>query len=104
MLGLNPADGPLILLLLSYNWSSRDDDKDVETAARKLIADIDKKTKEMGVWNRFKYLNYAAAWQEQDVFEGYGEENLAFLRDVGERYDKVGLWRERCPGGFKVFR
>jgi hypothetical protein len=37
----------------------------------KLIDDIDKKTREMGGWNRFKYLNYAAWRQEQDVFEGY---------------------------------
>ena len=58
----------------------------------------------MGGWNRFKYLNYAAQWQEQDVFGGYGEENLAFLREVVERYDAGGLWRGRCPGGFKVFR
>jgi hypothetical protein len=55
----------------------------------------------MGGWNRFKYLNYAAAWQ--DPFAGYGEEKLAFLREVAERYDAVGLWREKCPGGFKVF-
>jgi hypothetical protein len=104
VLGLNPADGPLILLLLSYNWQNKSDDEEVETAAKKLIADVDEKTREMDGWNKFKYLNYAAGWQEHDVFGGYGEGNLDFLRQVAERYDAGGLWRKRCPGGFKVFR
>jgi hypothetical protein len=104
VLGLTPAsDGPLILLLLSYNWINEVDDKEVEAAAKKLIVDVDAKTREIGGWNRFKYLNYAAPWQEQDVFAGYGEENLQFLRKVRERYDPMGMWRERCPGGFKAF-
>jgi hypothetical protein len=102
VLGLNPDDGPLILLLLSYNWLNKSDDEEVEAAAKKLVGDVDALTRSRGCYNRFKYLNYAAGWQ--GVFAGYGEENLRFLREVSLKYDEVGLFREKCPGGFKVFQ
>jgi hypothetical protein len=35
---------------------------------------------------------------------GMGRRIWGFLREVREKYDAEGLWKEKCPEGFKVFR
>jgi len=102
VLGLSPTDGPMILILVSYNYANKEDDEVVTTAAQKLISDIDEATKLKGCWSKFKYLNYAASWQ--DPIAGYGTENVAFLQDVARKYDPEGIFQTKCPGGFKVFK
>ena len=99
-LGLDPSDGPLTLMLLSYSWSDAADDELIGTIARKLIADIDAATQKAGAYNRYKYLNYAASWQ--NPLSGYGEENLRNLQSASKRYDASQLFQRNCPGGFKV--
>lgn len=46
-------------------------------------------------------MNYASAGQP--VIEGYGEENVRFLREVSRKYDPKGVFQRRVPGGFKLF-
>ena len=99
-LGLNPADGPLTLMLLSYSWSKPSDDQTIDKIAQKLLADIDAATKKAGAFNRYRYLNYAASWQ--DPLSGYGEDSLQRLQSVSKKYDPVQLFQRNCPGGFKV--
>lgn len=48
------------------------------------------------------YGNYADA--SQDVVGSYGEENVAFMREVSAKYDATGVFQRRVPGGFKVSR
>ena len=100
-LGLNPSDGPLVLFLLSYTWSLSSDDATMEAAAKNLIGQIDSAAQNAGLYSRFKYLNYAAAWQ--DVFDGYGAANKANLQAASKKYDPSGLFQTGSPGGFKVF-
>ena len=102
VLGLNPEDGPLVLVLISYNWAREEHCEEVTAMAQKLIKDIDEATKAKGCYNRFKYLNYAANWQMDDVMEGYGEDNVLFLEEVRMKYDPNGLFQKKCPGGFKI--
>lgn len=100
-LGLDPSDGPLTLFLLSYNWANADDDDAVDAAAQKLLADIDAASQNAGAYNKYKYLNYAASWQ--NPIAGYGQGNQQKLQAVSKRYDPIGLFQNSCPGGFKVF-
>jgi len=58
-------------------------------------------SREEGLAN-FVYLNYADA--SQDPLGSYGQENLAFMKDVARQYDPHGFWQHRVPGGFKVAR
>ena len=44
----------------------------------------------MGLWHRFKYANYAHA--NQDVWGGYGEENVARLKKVQREVDPTGVF------------
>lgn len=99
-LGITPADGNHVLVLLSYTWKNRTDDDRLYAAAQKLFADIDAASATAGVSSPFKYLNYAAAWQ--DPLAGYGTANLDRLKKVAETYDPNGVFQKQCPGGFKL--
>lgn len=48
----------------------------------------------------FAYLNYAD--KTQDPISTYGEENIAFLRNVSAKYDPNQILQTRLPGGFKI--
>lgn len=52
--------------------------------------------------SNFIYLNYASP--SQNPLGSYGETNVAFMKDVAKRYDPMGFWQVRVPGGFKVGR
>lgn len=56
--------------------------------------------KEMGLWHRFIYQNYATI--QQDVFEGYGPENRARLSQIKQKYDPTGVFTKLQPGYFKI--
>jgi hypothetical protein len=99
-LGLSPTAGPQTLFLLSYNWASPSDDATVIAAAQALIAAVDNATTAAGHFVPFKYLNYAASWQ--NPIAGYGTASVARLHAVSHKYDPHGLFQTACPGGFKV--
>jgi hypothetical protein len=91
-LGLTPADGPLVILSIAWMWSNAADDAVMNAAAHKFIGEAEHLAKEMGVWHRFKYANYAEAGQ--DVWGGYGEENLKRLKRVQRHLDPDGVFDE----------
>lgn len=99
-LGLDPEDGPLVLCLVTASWSNSADDDRVNGVGKKLIADVDAASKAAGVFHSFKYLNYAAKWQ--DPINGYGPENVANLRAVSRKYDQFKIFQKAVPGGFKL--
>lgn len=101
-LGLHPSDGPHVLVLLAYTWTKKSDDETMTAAAQKLIHDIDAAAQRAGLYSPFRYLNYAAGWQ--DPIAGYGEESVRRLRAVSRRYDPREVFQRLCPGGFKVFK
>ena len=100
-LGLDPSSGPLVLCVVSAAWSLASDDARIIAATKDLFARIDKASIAAGLFDRFKYLNYAASWQ--DPISGYGPVNKARLRAVSRKYDPAGLFQEGVPGGFKLF-
>ena len=100
-LGLDPSAGPLVLCVVSVSWSLASDDARIIAATKDLFAKIDKAATAAGLFNRFKYLNYATSWQ--DPIGGYGPENKARLRAVSRKYDPAGLFQKAVPGGFKLF-
>ena len=100
-MGLDPSDGPLVLCLLSVSWLAEADDNLITKTAKKLFDGIDKRADEEGLAVRWKYLNYAAKWQ--DVIGGYGEVNRGKLQEASRKYDPHGLFQKGVPGGYKVF-
>ena len=59
------------------------------------------KAEESEVGHRFLYQNYAA--EEQEVLEGYGEDNLKRLRRIGEEWEPEIVWQRFQPGYFKLW-
>ncbi|MCJ1436396.1 hypothetical protein MMC27_005775 [Xylographa pallens] len=101
-LGLDAAsDGPLILLLLTAKWTDAADDNHMHTAVKDTLEAIDLAAKAANTYHRFRYLNYAAGWQ--DPIEGYGGTNRARLQETSRKYDPEGIFQHACPGGFKLF-
>ena len=88
------------MISTSISWSSAADDARILAASRNFISRANATAYAQGLGNRFLYQNYAG--QEQDVFAGYGHENLARLREVGRKYDPSGVWQKLQPGYFKL--
>ncbi|KAI1171389.1 hypothetical protein F4777DRAFT_593836 [Nemania sp. FL0916] len=101
VLGLDDAEGGLVVLGLAVGWLDPADDALVTQVAQKIIAEIDTQAKNLGESFEFKYLNYAAQWQ--DVIAGYGADNVAKLKKVSRRYDPHAVFQRNVPGGYKIF-
>jgi hypothetical protein len=56
--------------------------------------------KEMKLYHRFIYQNYAGAGR--DVFSGYGPENHERLKRIQQKYDPEGVFARLQPGYFKL--
>lgn len=59
-------------------------------------------TKQAGTAVDLIYLNYAEL--SQDPLGSYGAENVAFMKEVAEKYDPEEFFQQRVPGGFKLAR
>ncbi|CAK4034341.1 FAD-binding domain-containing [Lecanosticta acicola] len=100
-LGISPDQGPLLLVDITVQWSDAGKDDAVLGAARNAINRSVARAKEIGAYHPYIYQNYAA--QEQEVFEGYGEENLEQLRQISKRWDPEGVFQVLQPGYFKLW-
>ena len=96
-LGLKPSDGTLVILSIAWSWKNAADDTVVFAAYHKFFERAEAAAKEMGLWHRYKYANYAEA--SQDVWAGYGEESLERLRKVQREVDPKGVFVKGGLGG-----
>lgn len=94
------TDKDLILAQISTSWKRQEDDETVYELASNILGKIEARAKERGLFNLYKYLNYAQ--ERQDPISGYGGENVAMLRRVSAKYDPHGLFQKACVGGFKL--
>ena len=101
VLGLGPKDTNLVNVLYSAFWSKAEDDELISSEYERLTNTGVKLAKQMGVYSKYVYLNYAEKFQ--DPFAGYGAEEIAFLRAVSKKYDPTGFWQRVMPGGFKLW-
>lgn len=56
--------------------------------------------KKQGLDHPYLYQNYAS--KEQDVFASYGEDNLARLKSIRDKYDPTHVYQKLQPGYFKL--
>ena len=100
-LGLHEnTNEPHVIVIFPVIWDEGRDDEIVKTTIRRAIEQIDAFAEAHGTGHRYKYLNYCGEWQKP--FEGYGEENWRFLKEVSRVYDSDGLFQRGCVGGFKL--
>lgn len=81
--------------MLSTAWSDATDDAAVNTMTANAIRRIESAAQELGVANRYKYINYASAQQASEVFPGYGEENFQRLKEIQKAVDPRGIFTSK---------
>ncbi|KAF4613389.1 hypothetical protein G7Y89_g15499 [Cudoniella acicularis] len=99
-LGLLDTHEPLVIVSFTANWAEERDDEFVKMITRRTIEEINTFATANGTDHRYRYFNYCSEWQRP--FDGYGEENLAFLREVSGKFDPEGFFQRGCTGGFKL--
>lgn len=100
--GLNPRDGPLVVVELCMTWHAARDDDFVLTTGIKFLEDIVVLAQQMGLAHPFIFPNYA--WPTEAVIASYGQERLQFLKKVATRWDPEGFFQQQFTGGFKIDR
>jgi hypothetical protein len=100
-LGLNKRKNKaLTILMISATWTNKDDDGLVEDAMKTLVKNMTEATLRLGALDRYRYLNYAAPWQ--NAIGSYGRENVKKLRRIQAKYDPEDIFTDWVPGGFKI--
>jgi hypothetical protein len=100
-LGLSPADGPLVSVLLLTYWQNESDDTTVLGTMRGALEKIKAESVARNTAVDYIFMNYASGFQ--DPIGSYGAENKKKLQDVSRKYDPAGLFQKGVPGGFKLF-
>ncbi|KAG4030442.1 hypothetical protein MFRU_012g01760 [Monilinia fructicola] len=100
-LGITTEHGPLILINISIQWASIDDDSRIMAFAETCIARATALATQRNLWHPWLYQNYAA--RQQDVFPGYGRENHRRLIAISQTYDPDGVFVRLQPGYFKIY-
>jgi len=85
---------------LSITWNNAAKDALVNRVAENLIDAIKQATKAAMISNRYKYLKYAASFQ--DPIRRYSNESVAEMRRVSGKYNPKGFFQTAVPGGFKL--
>jgi hypothetical protein len=99
-LGLNPADGNLLLLNLSFMWDNAADDAAVQAALGAITSKSIAYAKQTNVYHPYLYMNYAS--QFQAVIPSYGTTNYQRLQQISEKYDPFRIFQRLEPGYFKL--
>lgn len=102
VLGLKEEDGPLVIWHIPWAWREAKDDTLMLEVAQDLFEKSEAAAKDMGLWHPYKYINYAAEWEP--VFEGYGEENHKWLKEMQRKIDPEQIFTlgGLASGGFKL--
>lgn len=99
-LGLKQSDGPLMLIQVAAQWSDSALDDLMEMSSEGVIGKINDLAKSRGLSHGFVYANYAG--NSQSVFESYGADNHAKLKQVAIKWDPEGILRKLWRGYFKL--
>lgn len=79
-LGLDPSEGPLLLLNLSFMWANAADDDAIMAVLGSITAKSITEAKSRGLYHEYLYINYAS--QYQDVVQSHGAANHERLQPL----------------------
>lgn len=84
------GEGPLTIMQTSWMWKNKEDDAINYQANTDLFNKITKIAEDAGKLVPYIYQNYA--WEDQDVFAGYGKKNQDRLKAIQRKYDPEGVF------------
>lgn len=99
-LGLNPSQGPLLLLNPTPAWTNAADDDRVYKFVDTLLKRADAEARKRGLASQYIYMNYASKFQ--DPIASYGSSSNARLQDIAKKYDPKAVFQKLQPGYFKL--
>lgn len=101
---VDEQDGPLWLFGFAANWDNAEDDEFMSGLMQQTLKDVEAAAKKHGVYHPYKYFNYAAPWQAEDVWSGYKDGELKRLRRLQREYDpdQVFVTGGLNDGSFKL--
>ena len=99
-LGLDPTQGPLLLINPAPAWTHAADDARVNNFVATFFKRTAAEAEKRGLASRYMYMNYASKYQ--DVIASYGTANKASLLRIANKYDPKKVFQERQPGYFKL--
>ncbi|KEP45702.1 6-hydroxy-D-nicotine oxidase [Rhizoctonia solani 123E] len=100
VLGLEPAEDPLMVVTYQFTWKRPEDDKKAYAAINQLVTTSTKLAKSQNRLERYMYLNYAGS--DQKVIESYGPAQVDYMRKVRAKYDPDRVFEKLSRGGFKI--
>jgi len=100
VLGLDPSEGPLVVLTLTIQYTDKGSDALIASTSRGLFQKIEALAAKSGGLNPWFALNYADV--TQDVIASYGAANAQKLKAASASFDPFGFFQKVQPGGFKV--
>ncbi|KAI4117547.1 MAG: hypothetical protein LQ345_002248 [Seirophora villosa] len=98
---LDPADGPILGLIINAAWNNAADDAYVNAWCKDFLDTVDARGRTAGYYYDFIFLNDAANGQK--VLSKYGKgASLPRLRRIAQRYDPQTVFQRLDGGSFKV--
>ncbi|EAT83995.2 hypothetical protein SNOG_08827 [Parastagonospora nodorum SN15] len=97
----NERTDDMVFLQIVFTFDGVQATESFNKGLKELIAAIEQLTYAEGVYHPYKYLNFAAGFQ--DPIGGYGAEQKMKLKQVARKYDPTGMFQRQVPGGFKLF-
>lgn len=67
---------------------------------RRIISRFRTTADDLGMWHRFIFQDHA--FEDQDVFGGYGQSNLGRMRSIREHVDPDEVFQKLQRGYFKL--
>ncbi|KAI8623347.1 hypothetical protein F5Y19DRAFT_458953 [Xylariaceae sp. FL1651] len=101
VLDLDPKSGTFIAGLIASTWSNAADDAKMNKFTRRVAATIERRTRELGLYYHFIYLNDAGSPQRPFATYGGGK-SLPKLRAIQAKYDEDGFLRNYLGHGFPL--
>ena len=99
-LGLTVDGGPLIILNINLHWSDSSDEPRMRSFMRRMTTRMKEAAESRGTHHPYRFQNHA--FEEQDIFQGYGVDNFKRLREVRKSVDPDGVFQTLQPGYFKL--
>jgi hypothetical protein len=90
----------MVFLQIVFTFDDPSAMNGLEKGLKDLIEVVEELTQAEGVYHPYKYLNFAAWFQ--DPLGGYGKEQKDVLKEVARKYDPTSLFQRQLPGGFKL--
>ncbi|WPH01297.1 Hypothetical protein R9X50_00413500 [Acrodontium crateriforme] len=100
-LGLESRDGPLTIININLHWSKQNDNDQMYVFMRNLIKGLRSTAVQKGLLHPYLFQNHA--FEEENLFDGYGVVNVGRLRTLQKILDPDRVFQALQPGGFKLW-